>query len=63
MPLAAVDITVNKQPEDSMVPIGGKLHLFCSATNPHNKKMKYEWFQIQANGGTCMCTSVLPSVT
>lgn len=50
MPLAAVDITVTKQPKDSKVPIGGKFHLVCIATNPHNKKMKYEWFQIQANG-------------
>ena len=48
----AVDINITKQPEDSMVPIGEKLQLFCRATNPYNKKMKYKWFQIQANGGT-----------
>jgi hypothetical protein len=51
--LAVVDITITKQPENTKVPIGGKLHLVCRATNPHNRKMKYEWFLIQANGGMC----------
>jgi hypothetical protein len=56
---AAVDITITKQPENTEIPIGGKLHLVCRATNPHNRKMKYEWFLIQANGGTCMCARAL----
>jgi hypothetical protein len=51
--LAAVDIIITKQPENTKVPIGGKLHLVCRAANPHNRKMKYEWFLIQANGGMC----------
>ena len=49
-----VDITISKQPKDLVVPIGEELRLVCRATNPHNKNMKYEWFLIQANGGTCM---------
>jgi hypothetical protein len=48
-----VDITITKQPKNTMILIGGRLYLICRATNPHNMKMKYEWFLIQAKGSMC----------